>query len=57
MADWFALMNDKMGGDLAKIKDVGRYFVEVPNISMLLDVDCSRRCALIAEENDTSIAF
>jgi len=29
VADWFALMNDKMGGDLAKIKDVGRYFVEV----------------------------
>jgi len=29
VADWFALMNDKMGGDLEKIKDVGRYFVEV----------------------------
>jgi tyrosyl-tRNA synthetase len=29
VADWFALMNDKMGGDLDKIKDVGRYFVEV----------------------------
>lgn len=29
VADWFALMNDKMGGDLAKIKDVGRYLVEV----------------------------
>jgi hypothetical protein len=28
-------MNDKMGGDLAKIKDVGRYFVEV-HISELL---------------------
>ena len=29
VADWFALMNDKMGGDLEKIKDVGQYFVEV----------------------------
>eukprot|EP01047_Picozoa_sp_COSAG01_P026700 COSAG01_NODE_1729_length_9372_cov_17.444948_6_plen_725_part_00 len=29
VADWFALMNDKMGGDLDKIKDVGQYFVEV----------------------------
>ncbi|KAH8043619.1 tyrosine-tRNA ligase [Aureococcus anophagefferens] len=29
VADWFALMNDKMGGDLAKIKDVGEYLVEV----------------------------
>jgi len=29
VADWFALMNDKMGGDLAKIRDVGRYLVEV----------------------------
>ena len=30
VADWFALMNDKMGGDLAKIRDVGNYLVEVP---------------------------
>jgi len=29
VADWFALMNDKMGGDLEKIKVVGRYLVEV----------------------------
>lgn len=29
VADWFALMNDKMGGDLDKIKDVGLYLVEV----------------------------
>jgi hypothetical protein len=29
VADWFALMNDKMGGDLDKIKDVGRYLIEV----------------------------
>mmetsp|Transcript_89835 Transcript_89835/g.256848 ORF Transcript_89835/g.256848 Transcript_89835/m.256848 type:complete len:544 (-) Transcript_89835:417-2048(-) len=29
VADWFALMNDKMGGDLVKIKDVGQYFVQV----------------------------
>ncbi|CAK9047910.1 unnamed protein product [Durusdinium trenchii] len=29
VADWFALMNDKMGGDLKKIKDTGMYFVHV----------------------------
>eukprot|EP00538_Stauroneis_constricta_P006208 CAMPEP_0119567746 /NCGR_PEP_ID=MMETSP1352-20130426/36844_1 /TAXON_ID=265584 /ORGANISM="Stauroneis constricta, Strain CCMP1120" /LENGTH=731 /DNA_ID=CAMNT_0007617035 /DNA_START=67 /DNA_END=2262 /DNA_ORIENTATION=+ len=29
VADWFALMNDKMGGDLEKIKTVGKYLMEV----------------------------
>ena len=29
VADWFALLNNKMGGDLYKIQVVGRYFVEV----------------------------
>jgi tyrosyl-tRNA synthetase len=29
VADWFALMNDKMGGDLDKIQTVGRYLIEV----------------------------
>ncbi|KNC83217.1 hypothetical protein SARC_04517 [Sphaeroforma arctica JP610] len=29
VADWFGLMNDKMGGDLDKIKVVGEYFIEV----------------------------
>lgn len=29
VADWFALMNDKMGGDLEKIKTVGLYLIEV----------------------------
>lgn len=29
IADWFALLNNKMGGDLEKIQVVGRYFVEV----------------------------
>ena len=29
VADWFALMNNKMGGDLSKIQTVGRYMVEV----------------------------
>ena len=29
VADWFALMNDKMGGDLNKIAKVGEYLVEV----------------------------
>jgi len=29
VADWFALMNNKMGGDLEKIQNVGKYFIEV----------------------------
>ena len=29
VADWFGLLNNKMDGDLEKIKVVGRYFVEV----------------------------
>ncbi|CAE7241071.1 unnamed protein product [Symbiodinium natans] len=29
VADWFGLMNDKMGGDLKKIQDTGLYFVHV----------------------------
>jgi len=29
VADWFAMLNNKMGGDLEKIRDVGKYFIEV----------------------------
>ncbi len=29
VADWFALLNNKLGGDLEKIKVVGEYFIEV----------------------------
>jgi tyrosyl-tRNA synthetase len=29
VADWFALLNNKYGGDLKKIKIVGEYFIEV----------------------------
>lgn len=29
VADWFAALNDKLGGDLAKIRVVGEYFIEV----------------------------
>ena len=29
IADWFAWVNNKMGADLDKIQEVGRYFVEV----------------------------
>jgi hypothetical protein len=29
VADWFALMNNKMGGDLKKINVVGDYLIEV----------------------------
>ncbi|KAK1860662.1 hypothetical protein I4F81_003250 [Pyropia yezoensis] len=29
VADWFAALNDKLGGDLKKIRVVGEYFIEV----------------------------
>lgn len=29
VADWFALLNNKMGGDLEKIQVVGRYMIEI----------------------------
>lgn len=29
VADWFAMLNNKLGGDLEKIKKVGEYFIEV----------------------------
>ena len=29
IADYFAFINNKMGGDIDRIKDVGRYFIEV----------------------------
>jgi tyrosyl-tRNA synthetase len=29
VADYFALMNDKMGGDIDKIRDCGRYMIEI----------------------------
>eukprot|EP00164_Ancoracysta_twista_P001076 GFYU01001407.1.p2 GENE.GFYU01001407.1~~GFYU01001407.1.p2 ORF type:complete len:384 (+),score=162.75 GFYU01001407.1:120-1271(+) len=29
VADWFAMLNNKMGGDLKKIKNVGLYMIEV----------------------------
>jgi len=29
VADWFALMNNKLDGDLEKIKTTGKYFIEV----------------------------
>ena len=29
IADWFAQLNHKMGGDLTKIKELGQYFIEI----------------------------
>ena len=29
VADWFAMLNKKMDGDLSKIKDLGKYFIEI----------------------------
>lgn len=34
VADWFALLNNKMGGDLKKIRIVGKYMIEVRNCSI-----------------------
>jgi len=39
IADWHAMINNKMGGDLEKIKKVGEYFVEVWKAS---GIDTSR---------------
>lgn len=29
IADWFAMLNNKMGGDLKKIEIVGHYLIEI----------------------------
>ena len=47
VADWFALLNHKMGGDLEKIKVVGRYMIEVWKAS---GMDMSRVRFLWASE-------
>jgi tyrosyl-tRNA synthetase len=35
VADWFAQLNNKMGGDLKKIQTVGRYMVEVRHVHFI----------------------
>ena len=42
VADWFAQLNNKMGGDLAKIQTVGRYVL--PSLSVSLCVSCYVHC-------------
>lgn len=37
VADWFALMNDKMGGDIKKIQLIGRHMIEVRHRSTRCD--------------------
>ncbi|XP_062016973.1 tyrosine--tRNA ligase 1, cytoplasmic-like isoform X3 [Rosa rugosa] len=38
IADWFAQLNNKMGGDLDKIETVGKYFIEIwRSVGMNLD--------------------
>ncbi|KAL6182198.1 hypothetical protein ACLB2K_043621 [Fragaria x ananassa] len=38
IADWFAQLNNKMGGDLKKIETVGKYFIEIwRSVGMNLD--------------------
>lgn len=53
VADWFALMNNKMDGDLNKIKVMGQYFIEVWKAS---GMDLKKVEFLWASEvmNDTS---
>ena len=29
VADWFAVMNNKMNGDMSKIRKLGEYFIEI----------------------------
>jgi len=35
VADWFAQMNNKMGGDIKKIQTVGKYMIEVHCLHLL----------------------
>lgn len=38
IADWYAYLNNKMGGDLKKIKTTGEYFIEIwKAVGMRLD--------------------
>ena len=51
VADWFALMNNKMQGDLVRIRAVGEYFIEIwkalgmkmSNVKFLWASDCINR--------------
>lgn len=54
VADWFALMNDKMGGDMKKIKDTGMYFVHVwKSCGMKMENVCFIWASDFIEENAT----
>ncbi len=48
LADWFAWINNKMGGDLERIRKVGEYFIEVWKAA---GVDTSKVEFLWASEN------
>ncbi|KAK6947783.1 Aminoacyl-tRNA synthetase, class Ic [Dillenia turbinata] len=41
IADWFAQLNNKMGGDLKKIETVGRYLIEIWK-AVGMDLECGR---------------
>lgn len=41
IGDWFAYMNNKMGGDLKKIEVVGKYFIEIWK-SVGMDIDSGK---------------
>lgn len=47
VADWFAQLNNKMGGDLKKIGEVGKYMVEVWKA---LGMDTSKVMFILASE-------
>lgn len=44
IADWFALLNNKCGGDLEKIRRLGQYFVEVWKASGMRGIDAPDAC-------------
>lgn len=54
VADWFAMMNNKMGGDLKKIKIVGEYMIEVWKAAGmdLTNVEFLWTSEIINEESD-----
>jgi len=66
VADWFAWINNKMGGDLEKIRRVGEYFIEVWKAagvkaefifaSESMDQDYWKRVILVAKNTTVSRA-
>ncbi len=54
LADWHAMLNNKMGGDIEKIRRVGEYFIEVWKAA---GVDLSKVEIVWASENASDIDY